>query len=188
MPLCCRYSRLVPIYALGDLEPSIHPDAYVHPDAVIIGDVTIGAGASVWPSAVLRGDSAAITIGSGTSVQDGVVIHTADDLPTVIGERVTIGHLAHLEGCTVDADALIGVSSVVLHRAHIGAGALVGAGAVVPPDTIVPPLAMALGVPARIKLDAVQPGAFNANVSAYASFASVYPQDLRRLPDHGQRI
>ena len=174
----------MPIYALGNLTPDIAPTAYVHPDAVVIGDVHIGAGASVWPMAVLRGDSAAIRIGQGTSVQDGVVIHTAEGLPTIVGDRVTIGHLAHLEGCTVADGALIGVGSVVLHRALIGAGALVGAGAVVTPDTVVPDRAMALGVPARVKADAVQPGAFDANVKAYAEFTERYPAQMRRLPDH----
>lgn len=173
----------MPRYALGHLEPRISPQAYVHPQAVIIGAVTIGAGSSVWPSAVLRGDSAHITIGENTSVQDGVVIHTATDLPTVVGNRVTIGHLAHLEGCTVDDDCLIGVSSVVLHRAHVLAGALVGAGAVVTPDMLVPAHAMALGVPARIKEGAVADGAFHANVAAYAEFAIRYASELRQLPD-----
>lgn len=174
----------MPIYALGSLVPTIAATAYVHPDAVVIGDVHIADHASVWPMAVLRGDSAAIRIGAGTSVQDGVVIHTAQDLPTVVGERVTIGHLAHLEGCTVDDDALIGVSSVVLHRAHIGRGAAVGAGAVVTADTDVPQFAMALGVPARIRLNAVTPGVFTSNVDTYAAFTQRYPLQQRRLPDH----
>ncbi|MBU6213831.1 MAG: gamma carbonic anhydrase family protein [Actinomycetales bacterium] len=177
----------MPIYALGDLAPVIAPTAYIHPDAVVIGDVRIGAGVSVWPMAVLRGDSAAIHIGQGGSVQDGVVIHTAEGLPTVVGDRVTIGHLAHLEGCTVAADALIGVGSVVLHRAAVGRGALIAAGAVVTPDTVVPDFAMALGVPARIKVDAVRPGAFDSNVKAYRDFTGRYPEQLRRLPDHVSR-
>jgi carbonic anhydrase/acetyltransferase-like protein (isoleucine patch superfamily) len=174
----------MPIYALGDLVPHIAPTAFVHPDAVIIGDVRIAEHVSVWPMAVLRADSASISIGEGTSVQDGVVIHTAAELPTSVGRFVTIGHLAHLEGCTVEDGALIGVNSSVLHRAHIGQGALVGAGAVVTPDTQVPPRAMALGVPARIRLDAVATDGFAANVAAYADFTQRYPREMRRLPDH----
>ena len=173
----------MPRYALGNLVPRISPQAFVHPEAVIIGAVTIGAGSSVWPCAVLRGDSAHITIGDDTSVQDGVVIHTATDLPTIVGNRVTIGHLAHLEGCTIDDDCLIGVSSVVLHRAHVRRGALVGAGAVVTPDMLVPQRAMALGVPARIRENAVAANAFDANVQAYAEFTTRYSDELRRLPD-----
>lgn len=174
----------MPIYALGDLIPNIAETAFIHPEAVVIGDVRIADGVSVWPMAVLRGDSAAISVGVGTSVQDGVVIHTATALPTTIGAHVTLGHLAHLEGCTVADYALVGVNSTVLHRAKIGVGALVGAGAVVTPDTDVPDYAMALGVPARIRLDAVRADAFASNIAAYAEFTRIYPTQLRRLPDH----
>ena len=176
------------IYALGDLVPEISDSAFIHPEATIIGDVKIADGVSVWPMAVLRADSAQISIGAGTSVQDGVVIHTATDLPTIVGAQVTLGHLAHLEGCFIADRALIGVSSVVLHRARIGIGALVGAGAVVTPDTDVPDYAMALGVPARIRLNAVEPGAFESNINAYAHFTAQYPRELRRLPDHVTRL
>jgi carbonic anhydrase/acetyltransferase-like protein (isoleucine patch superfamily) len=169
------------IYALGDLTPTIDSSAFIHPEAVIIGDVTIGARASVWPCAVLRGDSAPITIGDETSVQDGVVIHVAQGLPTQIGARVTLGHVCHVEGAIIDEEALIGVNSVVLHRAHVGRGAVVGAGAVVTADTVVPPLAMALGVPAKIKLNAVEAGFSQWNISTYVRHAARYPQDLRRL-------
>jgi carbonic anhydrase/acetyltransferase-like protein (isoleucine patch superfamily) len=169
------------IYALGDLTPSIDSSAFVHPDAVIIGDVTIGPRASIWPCAVLRADSAPISIGQETSVQDGVVIHVAHELPTLIGARVTLGHVCHVEGAVIDDEALIGVNSVVLHRAHVGRGAVVGAGAVVTADTVVPPLAMALGVPATIKLNAVEPGFTKWNISMYVHNAARYPKDLRRL-------
>lgn len=174
----------MPIYALGEVQPAIHPTAYVHPDAVIIGDVTIGADTSVWPCAVLRADSAAITIGSGTSVQDGVVVHTHAGGPTVIGDRVTIGHCAHLEGCTIGDDTLIGVNSAVLPGAQVGRGAVVGAGAVVTAGMDVPDRAMALGVPAKLRLDAVADGMFAANVHAYRDHAVRYRAELRRLPDH----
>lgn len=169
------------LYALGDLEPTIDPSAFIHPEAVIIGDVRIGPGASVWPCAVLRGDSAAITIGAETSVQDGVVIHVARDLPSVIGDRVTLGHVCHIEGATIEDEALIGVNSVVLHRAVIGRGAVVGAGAVVTADTIVPPLAMALGVPAKVRPDAVEPGFSEWNISMYRQHTARYPSQMRRI-------
>ena len=89
----------MPIYALGERTPDIHPDAYVHPDAVLIGDVRIRADASVWPGAVLRGDSADIEVGARTSIQDGTVVHATDELPTMIGEGCVVGHIVHLEGC-----------------------------------------------------------------------------------------
>jgi carbonic anhydrase/acetyltransferase-like protein (isoleucine patch superfamily) len=169
------------IYALGDSEPIIDSSAFIHPEAVIIGAVTIGARASVWPCAVLRGDSAPITVGDETSVQDGVVLHVAAGLPTVIGARVTLGHVCHIEGATIEDEALIGVNSVVLHRAHIGRGAVVGAGAVVTQDTVVPAGAMALGVPAKVRPDAVPPGFSRPNIQTYIEHAQRYPRDLRRL-------
>lgn len=169
------------IYALGEHVPKIHPEAYVHPEAVVIGDVTIGKGSSVWPCAVLRGDYGAIAVGENTSVQDGAVVHAADMLPTRIGNNVTIGHLAHLEGCTIEDWALIGVGSKVLHRVVIQREALVGAGAVVTNDTVVPSLAMALGVPAIIKENRVSPGQFKSNTEGYVANGARYRTELRRL-------
>src|SRR5665811_97742 len=121
----------MPIYALGERTPNIHPDAFVHPDAVVIGDVTIGVGSSVWPSAVLRGDYGTIIVGERTSIQDGAVIHAVAEFPTVVGSDCVIGHLAHLEGCVIHDEALVGSGSIVLHRANVFSGATVGAGAVV---------------------------------------------------------
>ena len=129
----------MPIYRLGDLVPKIHPEAYVHPDAVVIGDVTIGAESTVWPGAVLRGDYGTITVGARSSVQDGTVIHAGPGFPTIVGDGCVIGHLAHLEGCTMEDDSLVGSGSVVLHHAVVGTGATVGANAVVPNRMEVPP-------------------------------------------------
>ncbi len=171
----------MPVYALGDLVPDIHADAWVHPDAVIIGRVTVGAGATVWPTAVIRGDHGEITVGECTSIQDGAVIHCTATLPTVIGARCVVGHRAHLEGCTVEDDCLIGSGSVVLHRVVVRTGSLVAAGAVVSPGTEVPSRAMALGVPARIRLDAVEPGAFDSSVEQYVANGPLYRAGLRRL-------
>lgn len=169
------------VYALGERTPSIHPDAFVHPDAVVIGAVALGSEATVWPGAVLRGDYGSITIGARTSIQDGAVIHATSDLATVIGADCVVGHLAHLEGCVVEDGALIGSGSIVLHQAIVRTGALVGAGAVVSGGTDVPPCAMALGVPAKIREDAVTPGAFAENVALYVANGHRYRVDLRRL-------
>ena len=106
------------VYALGDLEPTIDSSAYVHPDAVIIGAVTIGALSSIWPGAVLRGDGGEIRIGERTSVQDNAVLHTTPEWPTVVGNGCVLGHLIHLEGCTVEDDVLIGNAAMVLHRSR----------------------------------------------------------------------
>ncbi len=120
----------MPIYEIEGVSPRIDADAFVHPDAVVIGDVTIGAESSVWPGAVLRGDYGTITVGARTSIQDGTVIHAGPGFPTVIGDGCVVGHLTHLEGCTLEDESLAGSGSVVLHWAIIGTGATVGANAV----------------------------------------------------------
>lgn len=169
------------IYALGDRVPDVHPDAYVHPDASVIGDVRIGAGSTVWPGAVLRGDYGTIIVGERTSIQDGSVIHATHELSTVIGDGCVIGHIVHLEGCTIHDGSLVGNGSVVLHRAEVGPSALVGSNAVVPNDMRVPSGAMALGVPAVIKEGRVEEGAFEMAAALYASNGKRYKTDLRRL-------
>lgn len=169
------------IFALGDVEPDIHPDAYVHPDATVIGNVTIGAQSSIWPQAVLRGDYGRIMIGARTSVQDGTVVHCTREHPTVVGDDCVVGHLAHLECCTIEDGALVGTNSVVLHRAIIRSGALVGASALVPNDMEVPARAMALGVPAKLRLDAVAEGMIAELAQGYVDNAARFSAELRRL-------
>lgn len=171
----------VPVYALGDLVPVIHSEAYIHPEATVIGMVEIGAGSTVWPGAVLRGDAGRITVGARTSIQDGVVVHVGSALDTVIGSGCVIGHLAHLEGCVVEDDALIGSGAVLLHRVLVRAGALVAAGAVLAPGTEVPALALARGVPARIFPDHVAPGAFTEAADRYVANGRHYAAELRRI-------
>lgn len=169
------------VYAIGDRVPAVHPEAFVHPDATVIGAVTVGAGATVWPQAVLRGDYGEIRIGERTSIQDGTVVHATADLPTVIGADCVVGHLAHLEGCTVEDGSLVGSGSVVLHRAVVRRGALVGAGAVVANDTEVPSGAMALGIPARIRPDSVSGEEIAAAAALYVRNGERYRTQLRRL-------
>jgi len=171
----------VAIYALGDRVPDISPEAYVSPDATVIGDVRIAAGASVWPGAVLRGDYGAIVVGERTSVQDGTVVHATHVNDTVIGSDCVVGHLAHLEGCTIEDRCLVGSGSVVLHDVVVRSGALVGAGAVVSNGTEVPARAMALGVPAKMRLDAVPEGSFEGAAALYVWNAERYRTELRRL-------
>ena len=169
------------IYALGDNVPKIHSDAFVHPDAVVIGDVTIGQYSSVWPMAVLRADYGPINIGNETSVQDGTVIHASAGLATVIGSRCVIGHLAHLEGCTVEDDSLIGSGSIVLHRALVQSHSLVGANSVVTNGTTVPSYSMALGVPASIIPNRVKEGSFAVIVSNYVENGRRYKVGIKRV-------
>lgn len=170
------------IYALGDREPQIHPDAYVHPDAVVIGAVTLAAGSSVWPGAVLRGDYGTISVGEYTNVQDGTVLHCTPIHPTVIGSKCVLGHNAHVEGAIIGDDCLIASGSVVLNGSTIGAGSIVGAGAVVPFGFVVPERSMALGVPAKVREGYEVPlGHLDINVKMYAANATYYRDSLRRL-------
>jgi len=172
---------LLVLYALGDIEPQIDPDAFVHEQATIIGNVVIGPGSTIWPQAVLRGDQSRIVIGARTSVQDGAVLHCTRELETVVGDDCTIGHLAHLEGCIVEDGALVGTGSIVLHRAVIRTGALVGAGALVPGGMEVPSGAMALGVPAKLKLDGVRGDMVTHPAEEYQRNWARYREELRRI-------
>jgi len=171
----------VAVYALGDAIPDIHAEAFVHPDATVIGNVTVGAESTVWPQAVLRGDYGFIRIGARTSIQDGTVIHCTAELPTIIGDDCVVGHLVHLECCTVEDGALVGTNSVVLHRAVVRSGALVAASALVPNDMEVPPRALAVGIPAKLKLDAVDPAEIAANAANYVRNGKHFREHLRRL-------
>jgi carbonic anhydrase/acetyltransferase-like protein (isoleucine patch superfamily) len=169
------------LYALGDVTPQIDRDAFVHPDCTIIGNVVIGAGATIWPQTVLRGDQSRIVIGARTSVQDGAVIHCTRELETIVGADCVIGHLAHLEGCTVEDGALIGTGSIVLHRAVVRSGALVGAAALVPNGMEVPSGAMALGVPAKLREGAVKPDQITYPAREYVRNWERYRKELRRI-------
>ena len=169
----------MPIYALGDVEPTIDATAFVHPDAVLIGDVRLGPEASVWPTAVLRADSSYIEIGARTSIQDGTVIHCTKTQPTIVGEDCTVGHLVHLEGCTIGRLTLVGSGSIVLNGASVGDEALVAAGALVGPNKEVPSGHRAIGVPARISELASHTN--DRSVQGYLAHSRHYRQDLRRI-------
>src|SRR5881227_3872382 len=129
--------------------PTIHPTAYVHPTAVVLGDVTLGARVSVWPTAVLRGDSDSITICGDSNVQDGTIIHADEGIPTRIGKRVGIGHRAIVHGATIDDDVLVAMGAILLNGVHVGTGSIIGTGAVVREGMRIPPNSLVLGVPGR---------------------------------------
>lgn len=171
----------MPIYALGDREPQIHPDAFIHPDAVVIGSVWVGERASIWPGAVLRGDEGEIRIGARTSVQDNSVLHTTPQWPTIVGDDCIIGHIVHLEGCTIEPGCLVGNGSIVLHRVVVQTGAIVGANAVVLNDTVVPAGALAVGAPAVVKEGRANAQHIRLGVEAYLRRAVEYPRLLRRI-------
>jgi carbonic anhydrase/acetyltransferase-like protein (isoleucine patch superfamily) len=132
-------------------RPRVAEDVFLAPTAVLVGDVTVEAGASIWFGAVLRGDFGPIVVGAGANVQDNAVIHVGVDWPTTIGANVTVGHCAVLEGCTIGDGAIIGMNATVLPRAVIGSEAVVAAGSVVAEGMQVPARTLAAGAPARIK-------------------------------------
>jgi carbonic anhydrase/acetyltransferase-like protein (isoleucine patch superfamily) len=169
------------LWALDGHAPVVHPTAWVHPDATVIGRVELGPEVSIWPQAVLRGDYGDIRIGARTSIQDGTVLHTTAEHPTVVGADCVVGHLAHLEGCTVGDRVLVGSNSVVLNRVVIGDGALVGAGALVAEDTVVPPDHRALGIPARIREGAGTAEWITDAVALYVQNARRYRTGLTRV-------
>lgn len=131
-------------------QPQIAPDAYVAGDATVVANVAIGSQASVWHQAVLRGDVARIVLGAKSNVQDGAVVHVADNLPALIGELVTVGHKAIVHACTVENEVLVGMGSIILDGAHVGARSIIGANATVKQGMVIPPGSLVLGTPAKI--------------------------------------
>jgi carbonic anhydrase/acetyltransferase-like protein (isoleucine patch superfamily) len=131
-------------------EPELADDVYVAPTALVLGRVTLGERASVWPGAVLRGDINEIIVGAYTNIQDLCVGHLEDDLPLVVGAYVTVGHGAILHACEVGDNCLIGMGAIVLNGASVGEGSILGAGSLVPPGKKIPAGVLALGSPAKV--------------------------------------
>jgi len=131
-------------------SPSIHPTAFIAPAASLIGDVTVGECASIWYNTVLRADIQEIKIGPYSNIQDGTVVHLADDLGTYVGQYVTCGHKAMLHACKIDDECLIGMGAIILDGAEIGARSIIGAGALVTKGTKIPPGSLVLGSPAKV--------------------------------------
>ncbi len=128
----------------------IHPSAFIARGAVVVGAVTLGANASVWFNAVLRGDSESLNIGAGSNIQDGAVCHADPGLPLIIGEGVTVGHRAIVHGAHVGLNSLIGMGAIIMNGAHIGTDCLVGAGALVTEGVVFPARSLILGMPAQL--------------------------------------
>lgn len=139
------------IAGVGGHEPVIAPTAFVAPTSVVIGEVGLAAGSSVWYHTVLRADGGPIVIGADSNIQDNCTVHVDPGSPVTIGERVSVGHNAVLHGCTVEDDVLVGMGATVLNGAHIGAGSLVAAQALVPQGMRVPPGSLVAGVPAKVR-------------------------------------
>ena len=171
------------VYQLDDDTPDIAPDAWVADSAEVIGRVVLGAQASVWYGAVLRGDNARITIGRASNVQDGSVLHTDDGKPLVIGEGVTIGHQVMLHGCTIGDGSLIGIQSVVLNGARIGKNSIVGAGSLVTEGKEFPDGALIVGSPAQVvrMLTPEQIEALAASAAHYVHNAERHRNGLKKI-------
>ncbi|MFD9501824.1 gamma carbonic anhydrase family protein [Streptomyces sp. NPDC060035] len=139
------------VTGIGGKEPDIDPDAFVAPTSVVIGEVSMAPGSSVWYQAVLRADCGPISLGPDSNIQDNCSVHTDPGFPLTVGARVSVGHNAVLHGCVIEDDVLVGMGATVLNGAHIGAGSLVAAQALVPQGMQVPPGSLVAGVPARVK-------------------------------------
>ena len=171
------------IYRLGDAAPRVPASAYVAPGATVIGRVTLGERASVWPGAVIRGDDDAIHVGDNTNVQDGAVLHVDPGIPMSIGSDVTIGHQAMLHGCTIGDGTLVGIQAIVYNKAVIGRDCLIAAGAVVPEGKVFPDRSLIVGVPARVHrtLRDEELAAMRVNVDAYVKRGDWFRKDLQQV-------
>jgi carbonic anhydrase/acetyltransferase-like protein (isoleucine patch superfamily) len=140
----------MPVRSLGNRTPQVDTTAYIADGAQLIGDVVVGSGASVWFNAILRGDTERISVGTGSNVQDGAILHADPGYPCTIGAGVVTGHGAILHGCQIGDDCLIGMGAIVLNGARIAPGSIVAAGAVVPEGKEFPPRSLIMGVPAKV--------------------------------------
>lgn len=138
------------LFRLGEKQPRLGKNAWVAPNATLIGDIDLGANASIWWNATLRGDNDPIHIGDNTNIQDGSVLHTDEGIPLRIGANVTVGHLVMLHGCTIGDGCLIGIGSVILNRAVIGRNSIVGANTLIPEGKVFPERVLIVGSPGKV--------------------------------------
>lgn len=172
----------MPMITFEGSAPEVADDAWVAPSAVLVGRVRIGSGSSAWYGAVLRADAEAITVGAGSNVQDGCVVHADPGFPTTIGDGVVVGHGAVVHGCTVGDGVLVGMGATVLNGARIGAGSLVAAGAVVLEGTQVPSGSLVAGVPAKVRRSLTDDEAAGIRTSA-ADYVERARQHARSTSD-----
>jgi carbonic anhydrase/acetyltransferase-like protein (isoleucine patch superfamily) len=174
------------LYKLGDVSPVVAPSAYVAPSASVIGNAILAEHSSVWFGATLRGDNETISIGVGSNVQDGAVMHTDPGFPLTIAAHVSVGHQAMLHGCTVGEGSLIGIQAVVLNAAVIGRGCLVGAGAVITERKIFADGTLILGAPAKVvrELTAEERENLLKVAANYAARGAYYRDHLQLITEH----
>lgn len=171
------------VYSLTDKKPQLPPEGeyWIAPNATVVGDVTLKPGASVWFGAVVRGDNDPIVIGANTNIQDGSVLHSDPGEPLIIGDDVTVGHLAMLHSCTIGDGTLIGIGAVVLGRAVIGKNCLIGANALITEGKVIPDGALVMGQPGKVvrTLDEGQVAALKASAEHYVQNWKRYAAGLR---------
>jgi carbonic anhydrase/acetyltransferase-like protein (isoleucine patch superfamily) len=169
------------IQGLGRDTPDIGADVFIHDTAVVIGRVHLGDRASVWPTAVIRGDVEEISVGCDTNVQDGAVLHADPGMPCTVGDRVTIGHRATVHGCTVGDECLIGIGATVLNGARIGSQSIIGAHALVPEGMEIPSGVLVVGVPAKVRRELTdeERAGLAAQAARYVANAARHAQEAR---------
>ncbi len=173
------------LYALGARRPELRNDGWVADSASVIGNVLIEDGASVWFNAVIRGDNELITLGRGSNVQDGAVLHTDPGFPLTLAAEVLVGHQAMLHGCTIGEGSLVGIQAIVMNGAVIGRECLIGAGALIPEGRVIPDRSLVLGAPGKVvrQLSDEEAAAIRRGCAQYTLRARHYKQELRRLQE-----
>jgi carbonic anhydrase/acetyltransferase-like protein (isoleucine patch superfamily) len=167
---------MAPLYPFAGNTPAVHDSAFVAPTASIIGNATLAEDSSAFYGVSVRADTAAISVGAGSNLQDNVVLHADPGFPCTVGERVSVGHAAVVHGCTVEDDCLIGMGATVLNGAVIGTGSLVAAGAVVLEGTVVPPRSLVAGVPGKVRRELTDEeyDGVRANAARYVELAQAH--------------
>ncbi|MDQ7988371.1 MAG: gamma carbonic anhydrase family protein [Candidatus Dactylopiibacterium sp.] len=173
------------VFALDDNEPRLGDGVWVADSARVIGRVALGARVTVWFNAVLRGDMEWISVGAGSNVQDGAVLHTDEGVPLTIGENVSVGHMAMLHGCTVGEGSLIGMNATILNRAVIGKHCLIGAKALIPEGKVIPDRSLVVGTPGRVirELTDEEVERLARGTAHYVENGERYRKGLRRVDE-----
>ena len=166
------------VYALGDKKPQLPPpgEYWIAPNAVVLGDVILESGASIWFNAVLRGDTDTLSVGENSNIQDGSILHADEGVPLLIGRDVTVGHKAMLHGCTVGDNSLIGIGAVVLNGAVIGRNCLIGANSLIPEGKVIPDGSLVMGQPGKVVRELTE-----AQIAGITMSAAHYVQNWKRF-------
>lgn len=173
----------MPIQEYKGKKPEIDPTAFIDETAKIVGNVAIGAGSSIWPNVVLRGDSGLIRIGKNVSLQDNVTIHSKASGKVVVGDNVSVGHGAILHGCEISSNVIVGMGAIVMDGAKIGEWVIIGAGAVITENKVIPTNSLVLGVPGKVvdQLDDEKLQYIKENAEEYVELAKQYLKNKRKL-------